>query len=366
MSILAPKLADVSTPAYRGFLLVNAVVFAAATSALLVGLTVPLGVMLRAPWLVTLAIPLAVANALSNFADYVRRYHFVYEAPALAFSVDGVRYAVQLGVLLLLGKALPGHLTAGAALYSLGAGGLAATVLGMARYGDTRWVRRLSAAIWPRHLNFIRWLTPSVMLDTILGSAPLFIAQSLLGETALGLARAMQSLANVLNLPLNAVLQVAPSMATAELVRGGQRALRRFLLRMTAWNVGALLLISATVVAFSQFAFGTVFHLDAAAARPIVLLYCLVNVVVILRLPLIIGFQAVERPHVMAMANALGCAASIALSPFAIRAAGAAGIPIATAVAVFITGVTYLAAAVIPRPRRGLASGVPSLARGQR
>lgn len=338
MSTIAPKLSAPSLQAYRGFLLANGLVFSLGSSALLFVAAVPLASMMNAPWLPQLAMALALASLAANGADFVRRYHFVQESPVRAFMVDAIRYAIQLVLLILLATVWRERFSAESALYVLVAGGFSGLLVGGLHYGSTGWSKRLSRAVWPRHWNYIKWMTPSVVTDTI-QITPFFIGSVVLGESAVGLARTMQQLANILNLPFNALQQVAPSMAASVYAKCGIDELRKFLTRMTVWSVVTIVGALTVVIVLSDIILGNLLHLNKTAALPIFLIYCLYNILATLRLPLLVGFQTIELPSVAAISSLFSATATVALAFPIISFFGLIGIPVtnvlSTAVAIF-------------------------------
>src|SRR5690606_3397024 len=73
---------------------------------------------------------------------------------------------------------------------------------------------------------------PAVAMENVQGAAPLFLISGTLGEAAVGVVRGMQAVGNMVNLPLYALQQIAPSIASREYHRGGAEALRRFTVKL--------------------------------------------------------------------------------------------------------------------------------------
>jgi O-antigen/teichoic acid export membrane protein len=341
MSTITPKLSSSAKPAYSGFLAANAVVFSIASSLLLVLVSVPAGWLINAPWLPALALPLAAANLAANGADYLRRYHFVKGLPAAGFLVDLVRNGVQIGLLLALLLAAPELGSASAALVVMAAGGVVGVIAGGWFHGRLAWSWRLSAAVWPRYWNFIKWTTPGFVLDAIQHNAPLFIGNAFLGESAIGVVRAMQQLANVLNLPLNSLQQMAPSMAAAAYKSGGRAALNRFLVKTTCSGTLMLLAIALLGLGASEFLFRQVF--SEIAAMPVLLAYFLVNLVILLRLPLLLHAQSIEKLQPTTLSSLLGAICAVAASLALVGTLGALAVPVAALVALAVNHCVLIA-----------------------
>lgn len=337
MSVVAPRLRSGSDAAYRGFLLANAIVFCLGASLLLWSTSVPLGALLNAPWLPEFAIAVAVASAVTNFTDFLRRYFFVRNTGATAFTVDFLRYTVQLAILVATYVVAPNVLSPTFALWSLTAGSIVAGLVGMLRYGKISWNRRLWRTTWPRHWNFIKWMTPTMALQSVQGQAPMFIGAALLGESTLGLVRAIQQVANVLNLPFNALTQIVPSMGATAMKEAGLQGLKKLLRRMTLLSVGAVGAGSLLVLALYKPVLVGLLGITEAGAFGVLLAYIVLNIFMLLRLPLTVAVDVKERPIFNTLANLAGTVFALAFASVTIGTAGMVAIPGMSIIIILIT-----------------------------
>ncbi|MCP4184060.1 MAG: hypothetical protein GY761_12200 [Hyphomicrobiales bacterium] len=329
MSSIGSKLTRVSRPAYRGFLVVNGLVFALGSSLVLyIGATV-FGTAFNLSWLPEFAIPLVVANFLSLAADFFRRYHFVNESPPLAFGVDLIRYCVQMVILLGFISILEAHFSAQIGLWAIAIGSGGGAVFGYGHYGWLRWSQRLSDTVWPRHWNFIKWMTPSYILDAIQHNAPLFIAGAFLGEVGLGTIRAMQQLANVLNLPLNALQQVAPSLAATAYKKSGNVGMNKFLVWATILSTVFLGLMATFTFTFSNLIVEKLFHVSVDTGVPVLIFYFAVNQLILLRLPLMIRMQSIETPAKITLSSLFGALTAVLFGYLLVDTLGLISAPVA-------------------------------------
>lgn len=306
MSTIAPKLRLSSVPAYRGFLIMNTGAFSLGSSILLVATSVPFGLLLNAPWLPTVVGSLACANAAANGADFLRRYHFVYMRPMLAFLVDAVRHGFNIVLLLVCALAGDGILSLNVALWILATGSVLGMCVGAARFGKVRRRTHLWAQVWPRHWNFIRHMVPSTAVDILQNSGLFLAGGSILGEVALGRVRAMQSIANAVNLPFNALQEIAPTMASAAFSTGGHRAMNKLFRRMILGASLFAFLVSGLIVIFHEELIARVFGLSAAENLDILLMALALNLLVLFRLPIILGLQSLERLRALWVSGIVG------------------------------------------------------------
>ncbi len=355
MSTIGPRLKPAAMPAYRGFLAVNAVVFALGSSALLVIAATPLSIVLGAPWLAGIALATAAANVTGSLADFMRRYHFVYEAPRHAFLVDLARYTAQIAGLLLLPTLTGTLLTPETALFALAFAGLTGICAGAAAFGVMRHHPRLWSTIWPRHWNFIKWMTPAESLEAVQANLPFFVAGAMLGEAQLGTIRAVQSIANVANLPGNAAQSIVPALASRAYGLDGRHAMTRAVRSVLTWSSALCLVAGGIVIIAAGPIFRKLFGMELALPDMMgLLLFLALNLVLLVRLMSITTLQTLQRPAAVLATNLLGAALSIALAPMLVLAMGAPGIPatfLVAAIAIALLGIR------LGRPVRAGAGG---------
>jgi O-antigen/teichoic acid export membrane protein len=278
LATIGPRLRVSSLPAYRGFLLANALAFAATTSLALAALV------LVVSGSITLAVATAAVSATGTIAELLRRQQFALGSPARAFVVDAIRYGVQAASLLALLLIAHEALAPAAALLVLATGAAAGSLAGLRGFGNPRRHRRFWSAVWSRHWDVAKWTTPSVALDAIQTSGILLIGAALLGPAALGAVRAMQSFANVTNVVSLALQSALPSMAARVNATAGRSAMFRMLAGVALPAVAALLAVAATVLATAGYTLPTWFGVDAAPAILILGAYLTLNILAPVRL----------------------------------------------------------------------------------
>lgn len=341
MSTLGPKLSKPAQSRYRGFLAAHCFAFSLGSSLLLFMLALPLSGLLNAPWLPNLALALALSNFAANGADFVRRYHFAQNKPIWAFGVDAIRFSAQIGILLGIALIWKESFCATSALYTLAVSSFAGLFLGLLRYGPIQWSMRFSRAVWPRHWNFIKWMSPSVLLETIQSNVPTFVCAAVLGDGAVGLLRSMQSLANIINLPFNALQQVAPSMAAASFAQNGARGLFNVLKSTTTWGLGVVLILTVLALLLSQQIIEVGFKLELADGLPIFLAFCAVNVMQVIRLPLAVYCQTLERPKISTFSELLGLSTALLVVAFLVSTLGVIVVPVSQFVALLAATLVF-------------------------
>ena len=313
LAVIGPRLRTSSHAAFRGLALTLAAGFAA-----LSGLALYTGFVLLAQaadyaWAAQAAAPLALANLLGNLADFLRRHLLVFERARAACVLDLLRHATQIGAIVALSSFTP-KITEVSALWVLCLGSSASVALGLSLFGRATlrlpFVRRLGPQLW--HLS--RWMLPTTLFETVQGNAPLLIAGAVLGDGALGLLRALQQVTNLLALPFNALSQIVPSIAARAHAALGTAGLRRALLRVTLGASALFALATTALLALWPLLATRWMQIEVPRTSPELLLYCLLNLIVLLRLPLTSWNLALGRPQVITRATAIGAACAIGVT----------------------------------------------------
>lgn len=365
MASIAPKLSPVSIPAYRGFLALNGLVFVAISSVILLIGSAPLGVALNALWLQSLALPLVIASVAANGADFLKRYHYVYVNPARAFWVDASRFSVQIGILLLLAFPFRAVFSPQNALYAIAIGGLVGFLVGVFQFGALDWSNRFSAAAWPRHKNFIKWMTPSIIVETVQSNGPMLVGLAVFGDAALGLIRTVQSLANALDVPFNGLAQVLPTLASRAYTDGSKRAMSSLL--WTSFLYASMAFFALFAVVFLNFqSVSNLMNINGLEqALVLFLVFVTFNYSRLCRLHLSSGFFALELPDVTFRENLLGMIVSVGILVLAVATHTLIFIPVALAVS-GLASAAYLAAVAMREGKRPFVLSVFSSKRARK
>jgi O-antigen/teichoic acid export membrane protein len=353
MAAITPTLGGPDHAAYATYVLRNAgrfALIAAGGAAVVLALPGALGLEVGVS---AIALPVAAALFLSVTADYFRRYFFVFGAPGRALVVDGARNAVQLAAIACI-IVIGAELSAPAALLAMAAGGAVATVLGGTMHMALLRHRAMERRVRPRHREFLKWMTPGFALESVQMNLPYFIAYAVLSAEVVGLARAMHQFANLLNLPVNALQHIVPTLAAEAKAVRGDAAMIRILWHTFLLAAAFLATASVFLVVFSDDLIAVMVGEVPPSASVLLLAFIGLNAVLLVRFPLQVRAQATERPSEFAAAAALGALASLGAAVTLPAAIGAPGIPVALAVGV---GVNSLVLWLIRHPRHSLRYG---------
>lgn len=330
-STLAPRLRSTSLNAFRGVLVIVTLGFAIVSSGVVALLAYVLAPVLQVDWLTGLILPLVAANVAGCFADLISRYHLIYARPQRTFGTEVVRYAVQLGVLIILVALGAAWLSPAVALLVLATGSVAAVVSGVIGHAQLTYSKRLFRVLWPRYWNFVRWMSLSNFFETVQTLAPMLVGLALLGEAALGVLRAVSQLTNILNLPTNALQQLLPISGTKVYKSGGSKGLTRMLASVIGLVLIYFLVVSAALFALSPWISNFLFDQTPATFLAILLWFVAANLFISARQVMSTVFVVKERPQNMLLIQGVSAVVAVLL-PFAAAIVGVIAVPISVAV----------------------------------
>ena len=347
-----PQLKERSKPFYIGYSLVAAaissIVLAGAVTIVVFMLSAPYGIELTE----TLSTLLFIATLGVLGAEYCRRYFFVQRLGKLAFLHDFLRYGLHLALLaasILLGYDLHLELV-------LATGALSSIVaISGAAYHITlrRWSFKYSAAIATRDWQFSKWMVVHIIGEAILSNGLLLIAGLLTNPATLGTVRAAQALANTVNIPLNALQQIAPSLAARALHERGDAGLTQFVRNMLSWSALGAVIGFFPLVAASREIMAFVFGFASSSAGTVFSLFLVSNVLFLFRIAYSTKLQVLGRSSALAISSALGAIAASAMISVTYNW-GPVSVPSAYVIAAMITTFFLMIASSRRAPEIGL------------
>ncbi|MGB0958889.1 MAG: lipopolysaccharide biosynthesis protein [Halocynthiibacter sp.] len=174
-------------------------------------------------------------------AEWVRRILYMLKRPVLAFSYDMARYGGLVFCMVILG--LTGGLTLSRSLLVLaGVTMITSLVFGYISGAPFRRMGKEKQGIAAAHGTYVKGIAAGVSCDALSGHGPFFIAGMLLSDTQIGIIRLMHQLANLFNIPFNAINLGALPYAMTALREGGKERLSRFLGQVLCGSAGLFVL----------------------------------------------------------------------------------------------------------------------------
>lgn len=203
-----------------------------------------------------LTLPLGIAVAGHQLQYFVRRYFFTRARPGIAFLVDSVRYAIQIGALFVCAFAWTIAMTAATALWIVAGSAAIAVAVGASFIGHIRLDGPIMFDAIRRHWLYARWLLPSAFMFALSGQAFYFAGGATLGASAVGALKAAMAVLGIINVLLLALDNFAPSQASRALFVGGTSAFHRYM-RSLAAGVATLTVGVAVAIDLDP---GTIVH----------------------------------------------------------------------------------------------------------
>ncbi|MGD2137009.1 MAG: MATE family efflux transporter [Gammaproteobacteria bacterium] len=294
MMSIGPAYPEAEAPEYYGAVIIQNLVIATVGTGLVTA-GIYLSGRLFPEWGVAeLLWPVAAATFAALWQDFFRRYFFTRGRPAVAFTIDAIRYLGQVVVLFVLFQLFPVGLNSGLAMWvTAGSAAIAAGVCPLVM-GEVRWSREVTRSVAVRHYQSSKWVTASAPLEWISENAFIFAAGSIVGSAGVGAVRATQNIVGVAHILFNGLLNVVQVRAAKHYSLGGVAALAGYL-RQVAWTSG-----SATAAVCLVFAIAPGFWLRLFYGEEFVIYgelvrwWALVYTVNIFILPLRAGLRALE------------------------------------------------------------------------
>lgn len=308
------------------------------------------GVMLDNPAAVTGWI--ATAYILSFvIAEILRAFYQAFAGNMRVLAFDIMRSVLALGALAwtlwgvrdLQGLSQPDLVMAGQSI-ALGLTLLAVTL------GDLPKLLRKSPTPPPAltdHMALARMATLVAALRYLQVNAPALLAQYLLGETVLGIARTWQSLANIVTLPSNALRLNVMAAGSHRYETGGMAHLVADLRRITMRMLGLSVLMGLPMVAL-LYLLPDRYDLQGDGIAYLVL-FILFNLLANTNTVLTTAFYSSGRMGVLVKRVIIGLPIALILTPVLIGQIGGLGIPvaqIATSAAILVMTMMFLRAMI--------------------
>lgn len=329
MVSIGPKISDYAIISYRGFVLFKALAFFIIAAIIVWLILIFASYITHSSWLLQSAPIVAFATATSGLSDFFRRHQFLIGAPARSFGLEALRYTLQLGSLVAIAYFALQYLSASNAILIVAFSALCSAFFGYTLFGRWNLKQRMTRAAVVRHWNFTRWMLPSLVFETVQSNFPLLYTTSVMGEAALGIVRVVQQIAALLNLPINALAQVAPAMSARIFSNNGYLETQKYLILtgriMTALAIAlslAILLISNTISKYLEIN-------DQYTFTILLFLFNIINVLNATRFSNLILVNTIEHTRPNLTAAIAGATVAVIFSVMLLNIIGLYVVPVA-------------------------------------
>lgn len=345
MSTLSNDYNSAKTKSYIEFGFAASIIFSISLSVVSAILLIAAAAKFDGLWGIGLVGPVVVAIFINLIADYIRRHLIITGHHATSSAIEIVRQISHISALT-ISTAIYDRIQISTAFYFVALSGFC-SLIPLPILLQRRWMVRpsWSPEIMRDYWNITRWTLPSTLLESLQGNLPLIIVGTVLGEAALGVLRAVQQIANILNLPANALNQLIHSVAARSFASGGLGELSRRMVATSATALIIFVLLGICLVALAQTALFPAIGMQSAFARSALLIYAALNFLLMLRLPLSAVAIATGGARSVATSGALGAITTVILATVCYTWPNALVVPLAQT-AGSVVGVSVLAIGV--------------------
>jgi O-antigen/teichoic acid export membrane protein len=328
LASIGPKVGPKSLEIYRGFLLASFVTYAIGATLIFLAGVAGASAFIELHWLSAYMLPVALYMVAYLCAEFMRNYLLIFGWRKRVVVLDACRAVLQVGGLGLLVWTGAGEGALGFILCILSFGLFAAATPFVPSFGGVAWRMTKWRAFYLRHGRFLRWATPAVFFRYSQTNVPFFWAASVLGEEVVGAARAIQSVANLINVPLNGLQLVLPAIASRTLDSGGFGQMKSFILRVVLTIFSFNVILALVLIYLSDSIVRLLFGGEVVQFSFMLWIYCLINAINILDLGAAAVFQVVEKPKVLFGRFLASTLFAVVLSFVAMEAMGPASLPL--------------------------------------
>jgi len=266
----------------------------------------------------------AAVTIANQFQDLSRRFFYVTERPLLALVSDVIAYGARFAAILTF--AYLGSLTIDLVWLIMIVTSLAAIVL---------WIPDLSridlswepiAAVTRSHRKTATWLLGSSLAAVFSdNSFVMLVIGAVLGPAALGAARAVQTIVQVINVLHQSLENFVPSAATNRLMEGGTPALMRYVTNVSLIGVAGIAAVIGTLMIFAdpvmQFVYGNSF----ADQRALILAFGTYSVLAHIGFVMIAGLRALDAARLVFIPQVVLSATSMVFAIYTVNVWGIVG-----------------------------------------
>jgi O-antigen/teichoic acid export membrane protein len=359
MMSIAPKQNPSQLPQYYGGVFLQQGIFGLVSSTLTWGALRVAGTMIGGGSIVPLALPLAFVVFFSQGQEFLRRYFFTINRPAVGFAGDAIRQVSQvltLGVLLFVFHSV-------ASIY--GVLWIIAATAGLSTTVCVLFLPKLSLSVVSLrrtarvHWQFSRWLVSSAVVQWMSGDLFVVAAAAQLGVVAVGALKAAQSLVGIMNILFQGLQNVVPVRAAECFHEAGPRGLLNYLRKVTIFGLAVTICIGAVLAVEPALWYRLVYGHGYVAYSNLLRWFTVLNVIIFLAVPVQYGLRAIEKTRPIFVGYVAAAVFALTLALPVVRGFGVDGVVVGmAAVQVIRTGIMGFALAYAIRSRA--ASGLPS------
>lgn len=294
MMSIGPKRNTNELPEYFGSLMIQQFAWAVFTSALVFVCALTAKNMFPEWGMHTLTLPLTAAVFSYQSHDFMRRYFFAIQKPAIAFSIDAVRYLGQLSILIAVIST--NGASSSTVLWIVTFSSVISVAIGFLKKEPVKIpTREYFKSIVAHHWDFSRWLAAGTLLQWISTNFFTIASSAILGAGAAGAIRACQTIMGVSNIILLGLENVAPRKAASLYHKHGIKAMMKYLDKVLLFGGGSMIILVFFISIAPEFWLNLFFGEEYAGHGDILMWVCTVFLMGVLGMKSFIGLRSIEK-----------------------------------------------------------------------
>ena len=295
MISIGPQQTNNEMAIYYGAVFVQQVVFAGATS-LLVLLGCYLLAYFSSQWyqITYISIHLAIAAFFFQVQMFLRYYFFTREQPIVALANDLISYLGQL-ILIFVFYQTQQLKDTETTLWIISGTSMLASLFGILYLGKLSWEITIFSDVIKRHWAFSKWLFLSTLFQWVSGNFFIVAAGSILGATAVGVLKASQNVMGITHIILQGLNNIIPSQASRYWVLYGRLRLEKYLKKISIYGGVLISIILVPIALFPNSLLKTFYGSDFFGYGWVLRWYVIVYVFIFLSLPFKFGLRTLEQ-----------------------------------------------------------------------
>jgi len=233
-----------------------------------------------------------VAVFFMQLQEFVRRCFIVQDMVVAAFINDVICYLGRLAILIWwLGYSV---LSISSVFWVVSVVSAASVIVGLFYGKIYLWRYKELKVICIRYWGFSKWLAGSAIVQFISGNMFIFVASAMLGSSAAGAIKAVQTILAPINVFFLGFENIVPVRASRNFYAKGITSLYAYLRKVTVVGLLCTLMIAGIVVVMPEFWLKLAYGTEYIVYGHLVYWYAAIYAVAYLLLPLKAGLRALE------------------------------------------------------------------------
>ena len=277
---------------------------------------------------------LILAFCVISFSDFLKRYFLINSNGLYSLCIEALRFFIIIFYMIYLVNM--SELEISKILWILFISALTSSILFLPKIGFIEWSSIEYKNFYMKHSNFQKWMGLSVILKAAQSQTPQFLLLALLGELYLGIYRSCQQIANIINLPLNGIVQTLSAKGAIILKNEGSNFLEIYLKNTTIFLFFILVPTSIFIALFNE-SISSFLNIQNEKIFYLLILLLISNLFVSFRLQFLTFAEVNEKPKLISLSFMFSLIVGFPLSYLLINNLGLTGAGVSSIIFVILS-----------------------------